>query len=141
MKLKYELLILLVCTLWNCRPEAKNDKCDFLYIVIQRNQDTLKYGEVYRAKISLSDTSLLYLVDEFNGKKRRTHPVFRINGQIQESGKDYFIFEEIVDSVDVIELKSGTKIKDWSCGVIFPHPNQLGDVELGYRMSYVIDDE
>lgn len=105
-------------------------------IIIETNKDTLNVGEQYVAKVSLSDSSYYYLND--NGKQRPTNPVFRINGQIVESHEPFFFYKETVDSENTDTLQSGVIIRNWSVGVIFPHPKG-GEVEVSYRSAYVID--
>lgn len=107
-------------------------------IVIETNKDTLHIGEQYIAQVSLDDTSYYYFNED--GKRRRTNPVFRINGQLVESKGRTYVYKETVIPETADTLQSGTVIRDWSVGIIFPHPNG-GDVEVSYRTGYVIEDK
>ncbi len=104
-------------------------------IIIETNKDTLNIGEKYFAKVSLSDSSYYYLND--NGKRRQTDPTFRINGLVVESYENFYIYEETVSYEKADTLQSGTVIRNWSVGIIFPHPKG-GEVEVSYRTGYVI---
>jgi len=115
----------------------KPDSC-IPHIITERNRDTLQIGNTYRAKVYLSDNSFLF--STVDGETWATKPIFRINGKLIEANSDYFIFEERVVASNTDTLKSGTVVRDWSVGIIFPHP-VWGDVEVSQRNTYVIKDK
>ena len=136
MKKLYYILIGVI--LFSCSQQDNSAKCDFPEIVVEPENDTVRIGETYRAKISLSDTSLLYFYDGPNDRRVRTVPIFSINGELVDSNKDYYIYETVVDSSDITVQKDGDKFKEWSVGLVFPHPSGFGDVKLSQRNSYLI---
>ena len=109
-------------------------------MVIETDKDRLKAGETYKARISLSDTSLLYLYTDEGVKDRRTHPVFWINDKLIDSHKHYLIYETKVDTIGSKIFSDGTKYKTYSIKLAFPHPSGFGEIILSARNSYVIEE-
>ncbi len=131
------LLILSCCSINKEEVLACNEEC-FPTIVIDSKQDSLKVGEVFKAKVSLSDTSLLYMSDFNSTKKRRIHPVFKINGEIiQDHYADSFEVEEVVDST--IFYEGYPNYREISCSIIIPHPRaEEGTLELQKLITYIV---
>lgn len=119
---------------FSCTQSTKDKFCNQIpEITIETNKDSLKVGEIYEAKIYLSDTSCLYIVE--NDTKERILPIIKVNGEQVKISKDYYVFKE-----EVIREKItyGDDLREWSCSIIFPHPRGLGSVEIDYRHSYVV---
>ncbi len=127
----YITRIFLIILLFACGPRDNRSQC-IPEIVIETNKDTLTVGETYTAKIYLSDESVLLMTR--NGETNPIIPLFRINGEIYESENNYFIYEEEVDGKNLTK----SSIKEWSCGIIFPHP-VWGDVEISQRNEYFVE--
>lgn len=121
-------------SIFSCTKHKKNKFCDQIpEITIETNKDSLRVGEIYEAKIYLSDTTCLYIVE--NETKERILPVIKVNGELVKIKEDYYIFKEKVTRE---KITYGDDLREWSCSIIFPHPRGLGSVEIDYRHSYVI---
>ena len=135
-------LILSVTLAFSCdrtvdEPVTENSENCFPTIIVETKSDSVEIGELFEAKVYLSDTSYFYLTDYETGKKQSVFPVFRINGELKESPDGYFYqYSEVVTNESVYqELPT---VREVSFGIIMPHPEPLGgDVEFGYRYSFI----
>jgi hypothetical protein len=110
----------------------------FPFIIVERKDDSLKIGEVFEAKIFLSDTSYYQIIDE-QGKRRNIYPVFKVNGKIIDNKSDTLFYTENVDSIPL--AYSYKNIRESAFSIIFPHPTiGEGTIEVSKRIGYIVED-
>ena len=134
------ILLQLSCSSNEDTKENTVGNCDFPRIVVEAERDTVKIGNTFRAKVSLSDTSVLTVPDPITGKETKFFPAFWINGDRVDVQQYYYIYETVVDSSDVHTFND-TKFKEWVVEIGYPRSGGLGDVKLSQRLSYVIESQ
>lgn len=134
--------LIFMLTLYGCSLiEPKSDGCSescYPVILIDTKQDSVEIGSIFRAEVSLSDTTLLFMADFDSEVKRRVHPVFKINGEIvKDHFADSFIVEEVVDST--IYYEEYPNYREISCSIIIPHPRaEEGTIEISKLITYLV---
>ncbi|WP_462249241.1 hypothetical protein [Ekhidna sp.] len=123
--------LIVIFILFGCESSNSN-YAEFPELIVDANNDTIYNGEIYRAKVYLSDTS--YFSVKRYGKVHDFLPLFRINGEIKETASTYFHYEEVVK---LDSIPSEGILREWQSGIIFPHPVS-GDVEISSRNSFII---
>lgn len=111
------------------------DKC-FPKIVIEPINDTVKIGEIFEVKISLSDTSVLTVPEYGSSKRKKYYPVFRINGEIipNHFSNHYTVRHRVSEA---IVYEEDPNYREIECSVIFPHPIiGEGSIELAKLITY-----
>lgn len=125
----------MVLLIISCKQHKERKFCEQIpAIIIETKKDSLKVEEIYEAKIYLSDTTCLYIVE--NNIKERILPIIKINGERVKVSGDYYVFKEKVTRE---KITYGDDLREWSVNIIFPHPKGLGAVEINYRHSYIIE--
>lgn len=137
---KYFLLFLVPFLLGGCIFEKNevNQKSCIPKIVVEPSKDSLRIGEIFEVKVSLSDTTYLTVFDPIKEKKERFYPVFKVNNlMINNNYSDYFIVRDTVDNNVVYE--EFPNYREINLSVIFPHPIEgEGTVELSKLVSYIV---
>lgn len=134
-------LILLItvgsCDQTNSKTQTNKSTNCFPTVIIEAEADTLKIGEIFRAKVYLSDTSYYELVNWGDGREGPTNAVFNVNGQITYSpGKNYLDYEEIV--TNKAKFEELPELRQIRFGIYIPHPDPFGgDIEISKIYNYV----
>lgn len=132
---KYAFFFLCIIQFASCHQKSNKE---IPYIIVERKDDSLRIGEVFTAKIYLSDTSFYNYIDDF-GKRREVYPVFKVNDEITYVESDTLIYTEKVDSNP--KAHSYKNIRESAFSIIFPHPKEgEGTIEVSKRIGYVIVD-
>jgi hypothetical protein len=116
--------------------ERESIAINFPTIVIEQAKDTLKIGEVFEARVYLSDSAFLEIVNEDGSKGRKIFPIFKLNGKEIRNKSDYLIVSDTVNNK--IVYKEYPFYREIECSIIFPHPRFAeGSVELHKLITYI----
>lgn len=133
------LVLIAIVVLQSCNEKSGPWKSEFPYIIVEQSLDSLMVGDVFEARIYLSDSSYLYVPDESRGKGRKVFPVFKVNGIEMRSKSDYFIVRDTADNLVV--YPEYPFYREIECSIIFPHPKfGEGSVELQKLVTYIVSE-
>lgn len=135
--------LLIITTLTNsCSQSGVECKSlDYPKIEVVFNNDTIILGEVFEARIFMSDTSLYTFYDSERSKYVRVHPYFKINDSLIYTKSDTLIHSVVLNEIPENRYLPG--FYEWTCSIIVPHPIEFeGDIEFKKRFdNYIFKSE
>ena len=131
MKIIHQIIILIQWILLSCKETSNCERLPS--IIIEGNPDTVRAGELYSAKMYLSD-SCFFFVKEINSN---VIPMIIVNDNRIEVNKGNWGNVSFRIEEDSLQKEKYTKAH-WVGRMVFPHPSG-GDIRLSRRIDYVIE--